>query len=217
MSQNRSIAKCIVLSIITCGIYGMYWFVVATDDVGRVTNRPGTSGGVSLVLSIVTCGIYGLYWAWTMGDKLDAARDVVDAFERGFPADYDGRDLAVAYVGLAADEDQVAIEVTGLHAVALDAQGEIVFAGVDGVGDFDIFVVLLVGRDRCAGGDLADDRHAAQFQPRDGDEVRVAGVVNILVGASQYGDGHTEFIGKRLHDGDLGRALTAFISADDLF
>ena len=45
MSQNRSIAKCIVLSIITCGIYGMYWFVVATDDVGRVTNRPGTSGG----------------------------------------------------------------------------------------------------------------------------------------------------------------------------
>lgn len=63
MSQNRSIAKCIVLSIITCGIYGMYWFVVATDDVGRVTNRPGTSGRLSLVFSLITCGIYGLYWA----------------------------------------------------------------------------------------------------------------------------------------------------------
>ena len=67
MSQNRSIAKCIVLSIITCGIYGMYWFVVATDDVGRVTNRPGTSGGLSLVFSLITCGIYGYYWAWSMG------------------------------------------------------------------------------------------------------------------------------------------------------
>lgn len=74
MSQNRSIAKCIVLSIITCGIYGMYWFVVATDDVGRVTNRPGTSGGLSLVFSLITCGIYGYYWAWSMGEKLDAAR-----------------------------------------------------------------------------------------------------------------------------------------------
>lgn len=74
MSQNRSIAKCIVLSVITCGIYGLYWWVVATNDVNQVTNRPGTSGGMSLVLSIVTCGIYGLYWAWTMGDKLDAAR-----------------------------------------------------------------------------------------------------------------------------------------------
>ena len=73
MSQNRSIAKCIVLSIITCGIYGMYWFVVATDDVGRVTNRPGTSGGLSLVFSLITCGIYGLYWAWSLGEKLDAA------------------------------------------------------------------------------------------------------------------------------------------------
>ena len=142
---------------------------------------------------------------------------MVDALERGFPADYDGRDLTVAHVGLAADKDQVAIEIAGFHAVALDAQGEVVFAGVGGVGDFDVFVILLVGRDRHAGGDLADDRHAAQFHLRDGDEVGVAGVVNILVGASQYGDGHTEFIGKRLHDGDLGRALTAFIPADDLF
>ena len=89
---------------------------------------------------------------------------MVDALERGFPADYDGCDLAVAHVGLAADEDQVAIQVAGLHAVALDAQGEIVFAGIGGVGDVNVFVVLPVGRDRCAGGDLADDRHAAHFQ-----------------------------------------------------
>lgn len=60
MSQNRSIAKCIVLSIITCGIYGMYWFVVTTDDVGRVTNRPGTSGGLSLVWS----GMAGVLLLW---------------------------------------------------------------------------------------------------------------------------------------------------------
>lgn len=74
MSQNRNVATCIVLSIITCGIYTLYWWVKVTDDVSLVTNRPGTSGGVALLLSIITCGIYGLYWAWTMGEKLDAAR-----------------------------------------------------------------------------------------------------------------------------------------------
>lgn len=74
MSQNRNVATCIVLSFVTCGIYFLYWWVTATDDVSRVTNRPGTSGGVALVLNIITCGIYGLYWAWTMGDKLDGAR-----------------------------------------------------------------------------------------------------------------------------------------------
>lgn len=85
MSQNRSIPVCIVLSIVTCGIYGLYWWVVATNDVNRVTNRPGTSGGVSLVLSIITCGIYGLYWAWTMGDKLDATRSENGVAPGSFP------------------------------------------------------------------------------------------------------------------------------------
>lgn len=74
MSQNRNIATCVVLSFVTCGIYYLYWWVTVTDDVNRVTNRPGTSGGVALVLTIITCKIYGLYWAWTMGEKLDAAR-----------------------------------------------------------------------------------------------------------------------------------------------
>lgn len=74
MSQNRNIATCVVLSFVTCGIYYLYWWVTVTDDVNRVTNRPGISGGMSLVLSIITCGIHGLYWAWSMGDKLDSAR-----------------------------------------------------------------------------------------------------------------------------------------------
>ncbi|OUN19943.1 DUF4234 domain-containing protein [Pseudoflavonifractor sp. An85] len=85
MNHQRSIPLCIVLSIITCGIYGMYWMVVATDDVNRVTNRPGTSGGMSLVFTIITCGIYGLYWAWTMGDKLDAARETNGVGRGSFP------------------------------------------------------------------------------------------------------------------------------------
>ncbi len=73
--QKRSIAVCIILSFITCGIYGLYWFVVMTNEANTLSNREGdTSGGVALILSIITCNIYGIYWAYKMGEKLDQAK-----------------------------------------------------------------------------------------------------------------------------------------------
>lgn len=74
MIVQRSVPVCVILSIVTCGIYAMYWFVCATNEVDAVTGEPGPGGGVCLLLTIVTCGIYGIYWAWKMGDKLDASR-----------------------------------------------------------------------------------------------------------------------------------------------
>lgn len=74
MITYRNIALYVVLSIVTCGIFGLYWFVVLTDDTNRAVNDPNTtSGGVALLLTIVTCGIYGLYWAYKQGQKLDYA------------------------------------------------------------------------------------------------------------------------------------------------
>ena len=61
MIQRRSIAMCIVLSLVTCGIYGIYWFICLTNDCNAVSNDPdGTSGGVAFLLTLITCGIYGL-------------------------------------------------------------------------------------------------------------------------------------------------------------
>lgn len=81
MVKKRSIALCIVLTIVTCGIYGLVWFVWLSDDVNTVAQEPQpTSGGIALLLSIVTCGIYGLYWAYKQGEKLDAV-----AAGRGLP------------------------------------------------------------------------------------------------------------------------------------
>lgn len=74
MVRPRSIPLCIVLSIITCGIYGIYWFVSLTDEVNEVTQEYDTSGIVAFLLSLVTCGIYSIYWGYKMGDKLDRAR-----------------------------------------------------------------------------------------------------------------------------------------------
>ena len=67
MIQKRSIGTCVVLSIITCGIYGIFWFISITDDMRAVSGDTRLSGGTCFLLTLVTCGIYGFYWAYLMG------------------------------------------------------------------------------------------------------------------------------------------------------
>ena len=72
--QQRNIALCIILSIITCGIYEIYWFICLTNDTNTAAGDYGTSGAMAFLLTIITCGIYGLYWAYKCGEKLDKAK-----------------------------------------------------------------------------------------------------------------------------------------------
>ncbi|MCR5738073.1 MAG: DUF4234 domain-containing protein [Eubacterium sp.] len=75
MIKQRSVAVCIILSIVTCGIYGLYWLVCLNDDTNTVAGTPeDTSGVVVLVLSIVTCSIYLLYWLYKQGNKIDQVK-----------------------------------------------------------------------------------------------------------------------------------------------
>lgn len=75
MKQPRSVGLCIVLSIVTCGIYGIYWFYHVHEDVQTVCGRPmSVSGGMVILLTIITCNIYGIYWSYKMGQFLDAAK-----------------------------------------------------------------------------------------------------------------------------------------------
>lgn len=75
MIKERNVALCIILSIVTCGIYGLYWFVCITDDVNTAAEEQWTTGAMALILTIVTCGIYGIYWAYKMGEKIDIAKN----------------------------------------------------------------------------------------------------------------------------------------------
>lgn len=75
MKQPRSVGMCIVLSIVTCGIYGLYWLYCIHEDVQTICGRPmSVSGGMVIVLSIITCGIYSFYWSYKMGQFLDNAK-----------------------------------------------------------------------------------------------------------------------------------------------
>ena len=74
--MKRNLILCIVFTFITFGIYGIYWFIVLTNEMNRMTDHPHkTSGGVSFLLSIITLGIYGWYWAWKMGEKADILKN----------------------------------------------------------------------------------------------------------------------------------------------
>lgn len=68
--KRREIAVCIILSIVTCGIYALYWMACVTDDVNFMLNERDTTGGMCVLLTIITCGIYGYYWAYKMGTKI---------------------------------------------------------------------------------------------------------------------------------------------------
>ena len=70
--QPRNLVTAIILSIVTCGIYGIYWFIKLNDEMNRMTgNENDTSGGIAFLLNLVTCGIYGYYWSYKMGEKSD--------------------------------------------------------------------------------------------------------------------------------------------------
>lgn len=73
--RERNIATSIILTLVTCGIYGIYWFVVLTDDIKLSSgDESAPSGGIAFLLTIVTCGIYGIYWGYRMGKALVIAK-----------------------------------------------------------------------------------------------------------------------------------------------
>ena len=70
MVRKKDIVVCIILTIITCGLYNLYWLICLAEDINTLSNEADTSGGMVLLLTIITCGIYGLYWAYRCGEKL---------------------------------------------------------------------------------------------------------------------------------------------------
>lgn len=49
--KRRDIAVSIILSLVTCGIYGIYWFITLTDDMGKLSNDTRLKGGICFLLT----------------------------------------------------------------------------------------------------------------------------------------------------------------------
>ena len=65
--KEKNLALCIVLSLITFGIYGIIWYIQMNTDVKTITKDEWFSGGKNFLLTLVTCGIWGWIWAYRSG------------------------------------------------------------------------------------------------------------------------------------------------------
>lgn len=67
---RREIAISLILSLVTCGIYSIYWFIMLTEDSNKLSDEEAISGGMAFLFSLLTCGIYQIYWNYKMGKKM---------------------------------------------------------------------------------------------------------------------------------------------------
>ena len=74
MVKERSIGAVIILSLITCGIYNIYWMYSITEEVSYLIDDSTFTGGKVILFSIITCGIYTFFWYYSMGQKLMVAQ-----------------------------------------------------------------------------------------------------------------------------------------------
>jgi hypothetical protein len=72
----RSIVTDIILTIITCGIYGLYWQYKQMETLNNWLRREDFNFWIWLILSIITCGIFALYYEYKM------ARGIIEIQEQ---------------------------------------------------------------------------------------------------------------------------------------
>ena len=73
--SKRDLVLNIILTIVTCGIWGIIWEVQIADDIKLLTGEEGLVSGIVLVLlSLVTCGIYFIFWIYNAGNKLELVK-----------------------------------------------------------------------------------------------------------------------------------------------
>jgi hypothetical protein len=74
MVKERGIGLAIILTLVTCGIYGLYWMYVLTEEVAVLSKDKAFNGGIAVILSLVTCGLYSIYWNYQLGEKIAKAQ-----------------------------------------------------------------------------------------------------------------------------------------------
>ncbi len=66
----RSIVVDILLTLVTCGIYGIYWQFKQMEILNAWLGREDFSFGLWLILTIVTCGIFAIYYEYKMAHAI---------------------------------------------------------------------------------------------------------------------------------------------------
>ena len=74
----RSIGLGIILTLLTCGFYGLYWQFKQLEALNAWLGREEFSFLVWLLLSIVTCGIFAIYYEYKKAKGINEIQEQQD-------------------------------------------------------------------------------------------------------------------------------------------
>lgn len=70
LGTPRDPALTLVLILLTCGIYYLYFIYVVSRETQEFLGEPEFSPGVEVLLSLITCGIWNIYWDYRIGKRI---------------------------------------------------------------------------------------------------------------------------------------------------
>ena len=76
MIEKKNWVTVLLLSLVTCGIYGIVYFYQYSKDVNTVCEGDGKTTQnyiIALLLGMITCGIYMWVWYYGVGARLEQA------------------------------------------------------------------------------------------------------------------------------------------------
>ena len=65
-----SIAKYLIVTVLTCGLFNLYWNYRQMQACNDLLEEEHFSFGLWLLLTIVTCGLYHIYYQYKMGRSI---------------------------------------------------------------------------------------------------------------------------------------------------
>ncbi len=92
LRTDRSLLKLILLSLITCGIYPLFFYTTLTDDVNIVCSRYDGKKSMHYLLMVfliapITCGIGGIVWLHNISNRIGN-----ELLRRGIPYSFSATD-----------------------------------------------------------------------------------------------------------------------------
>ena|SRR5690554_886838 len=67
--QKRNVFLMVLFTILTLGIYQLYWYCSFQNQLKKHTGQ-GFGGGMHLFVTIITLGIYAIVWQYKAGKRL---------------------------------------------------------------------------------------------------------------------------------------------------
>ena len=60
----------LILTIVTCGIYGIIWMIGAVGEVNNALGEERFNLLKEILLSVVTCGVWGYWFMWRFSEAV---------------------------------------------------------------------------------------------------------------------------------------------------